>query len=107
MAGLSKIVCSPGFSRSVWRSLSGWQYLTGQSRDYKPRPFVRHGVTYKSMKSEISLRPMTLSDVAFADSLRAVTGWNQTIEHWNRSLAFAPQGCFIAEWNGSRAGTAT
>jgi len=59
------------------------------------------------MKSELSLRAMTASDMPFADQLRALAGWNQTIQHWNQLLALAPSGCFVAEWNGSPAGTAT
>jgi len=59
------------------------------------------------MKSGISLRPMTASDVPFADRLRGLAGWNQTIQHWNQLLALAPSGCFVAEWNGVPAGTAT
>jgi GNAT superfamily N-acetyltransferase len=50
---------------------------------------------------------MTESDLPFADSLRAEVKWNQTLGDWQRMLAQAPQGCFIAEWNGVPAGTAT
>jgi len=50
---------------------------------------------------------MTASDLAFADSLRASAGWNQTLSDWQRLLAYEPDGCFLAEWEGSPAGTAT
>ena len=50
------------------------------------------------------LRP---EDLPFADSLRAQVGWNQTLDDWRRFLALEPDGCFLAEWNGTPAGTAT
>jgi GNAT superfamily N-acetyltransferase len=59
------------------------------------------------MNSKIHLRLMTPSDLAFADALRALAGWNQTLGDWQRLLAHEPGGCFIAEWDGSPAGTAT
>jgi len=68
------------------------------------------------MKPEITLRPMTRSDLPFADSLRALAGWNQTLADWERLLSLSTTpgsglvsepGCFIAEWNGSPAGTVT
>src|SRR5437016_1608350 len=68
------------------------------------------------MKSEITLRQMTPADLTFADSLRALAGWNQTLDDWKRLLALSvidlslpdsEAGCFIAEWQGASAGTAT
>ncbi len=68
------------------------------------------------MKREIVLRPMTATDLPFADSLRALAGWNQTLADWERLLSLSTTpgsgvalrpGCFIAEWNGSPAGTVT
>ena len=53
------------------------------------------------------LRTLTPADLAFADSIRALAGWNQTLADWKRFLATEPQGCFLAEWNGNPAGTAT
>jgi ribosomal protein S18 acetylase RimI-like enzyme len=50
---------------------------------------------------------MTAADVPFADSLRAHAGWNQLPADWERFLATEPDGCFVAEWSGSPAGTAT
>jgi len=68
------------------------------------------------MKPEISLRQMTPADLAFADSLRALAGWNQDLEYWKllltlsaarRGTAHDDLGCFIAEWQDTPAGTAT
>src|SRR5437773_4937082 len=59
------------------------------------------------MKPEITLRAFTPSDLPFADSLRSIVKWNQTMNDWKRVLALSPQGCFIADWNGTAAGTAT
>ena len=57
--------------------------------------------------TSLRIRPMTRADLAFADSVRALAGWNQTLEDWQRFLATEPDGCFLAEWDGIRAGTAT
>ena len=57
--------------------------------------------------SAIAVRSMTASDLLFADSVRALAGWNQTLDDWQRLLTLSPEGCFIAEWNGTPAGTAT
>ena len=59
------------------------------------------------MKSHLHVRPMLLADLPFADSLRALVGWNQTLDDWRRFLRMQPQGCFLAEWDGAPAGTAT
>ena len=59
------------------------------------------------MNPSLHLRLMTADDLDFADSLRAVAGWNQTLDDWRDLLALEPTGCFIAEWNGTPAGTAT
>jgi GNAT superfamily N-acetyltransferase len=50
---------------------------------------------------------MLPSDLAFADSLRALAGWNQTLADWRRFLTMQPEGCFLAQWDGAPAGTAT
>jgi ribosomal protein S18 acetylase RimI-like enzyme len=55
----------------------------------------------------LRLRLLTLADLPFADSVRALAGWNQTHADWERFLATEPDGCFLAESNGSSAGTAT
>ena len=59
------------------------------------------------MNSSLRLRLLTRADLPFADSVRALAGWNQTPDDWQRFLATEPDGCFLAEWNGAPAGTAT
>jgi GNAT superfamily N-acetyltransferase len=59
------------------------------------------------MDSPLRLRLLTENDLAFADSVRALAGWNQTPADWRRLLALEPNGCFLAEWNGTPVGTAT
>jgi ribosomal protein S18 acetylase RimI-like enzyme len=64
----------------------------------------------KNMKTgakPLRVREMRHSDLPFADSLRALAGWNQTLAEWRRFLSMQPKGCFLAEWNGAAAGTAT
>lgn len=64
-------------------------------------------IDWQTVIPQLHLRPMTGDDITFADSLRAHAGWNQTLADWERLLAMEPDGCFIAEWNGALAGTAT
>jgi GNAT superfamily N-acetyltransferase len=59
------------------------------------------------MSPSLQLRLLTREDLLFADSVRALAGWNQTLGDWERFLTAAPDGCFLAEWNGAPAGTAT
>ncbi len=59
------------------------------------------------MSSPLRFRLLDREDLPFADSLRALAGWNQTLGDWERFLAIEPTGCFLAEWNGTCAGTAT
>ena len=59
------------------------------------------------MSSPLRFRLLGREDVPFADSLRALAEWNQTLGDWERFLALEPKGCFLAEWNGTPAGTAT
>jgi ribosomal protein S18 acetylase RimI-like enzyme len=59
------------------------------------------------MNRSLRVRTMLASDLPFADSLRALVGWNQTLADWRRFLKMQPEGCFLAEWDGARAGTAT
>lgn len=54
-----------------------------------------------------SLRPLAVSDLAFAHGLSRAAGWNQTERDWRRFLSLAPAGCFLVECEGRRAGTAT
>ncbi len=50
---------------------------------------------------------MQQADLDFANELRQIAGWNQTLNDWRRFLSLSPDGCFIVEWNGEAAGTAT
>lgn len=59
------------------------------------------------MSDELRLRRMEVSDLGFADSLRKMVGWNQTLQDWHRLLNLEPDGCFIAEWGDRPVGTAT
>lgn len=59
------------------------------------------------MSSPLRIRVMTEEDLSFADSVRTLAGWNQTPGDWRRFLEMEPGGCFVAEWDGSPAGTAT
>jgi GNAT superfamily N-acetyltransferase len=59
------------------------------------------------MNVPLDIRRMGEADLAFADSLRALVGWNQTPADWARLLAHEPEGCFVAELEGRPAGTAT
>jgi len=59
------------------------------------------------MSSHLLLRVLTRTDLPFADSVRDLAGWNQTLADWERFLSLEPDGCFLAEWNGASAGTAT
>jgi GNAT superfamily N-acetyltransferase len=59
------------------------------------------------MNSRLHVRTMLAADLSFADSLRELVGWNQTLADWRRFLTMQPQGCFLAEWDGAPAGTAT
>ena len=57
--------------------------------------------------NDISFRPMTESDLAGADELRRIVGWNQTLADWRRFLKLSPQGCFVATQNNCLLGTVT
>ncbi|MDA1277499.1 MAG: GNAT family N-acetyltransferase [Verrucomicrobia bacterium] len=59
------------------------------------------------MNNSVTIRGMTEGDLSFADSVRAIANWNQTKTDWMRLLSLNPTGCYVAEWNGSPAGTAT
>jgi ribosomal protein S18 acetylase RimI-like enzyme len=50
---------------------------------------------------------MVEGDVPFANELRQIAGWNQTVRDWRGYLSYDPEGCFVAEVNGRPAGTAT
>jgi hypothetical protein len=55
----------------------------------------------------IAVRRMTPADLPAAERLRAQAGWNQTRADWQRLLAWAPGGCFVAAQDGRVVGTVT
>src|ERR1051326_2165170 len=55
----------------------------------------------------VELRVMTAADLADADELRRLVGWNQTPEDWRRLLGLAPKGCFIMLHQEKLTGTVT
>ena len=59
------------------------------------------------MSRPLHLRALRADDLPFADALRALVGWNQTRDDWQRFLTMEPAGCFLAEWDGVPVGTAT
>jgi ribosomal protein S18 acetylase RimI-like enzyme len=59
------------------------------------------------VNASLELRALTAADLPFAAALRALVGWNQTLDDWRRFLAMQPDGCFLARWHGRPAGTAT
>jgi ribosomal protein S18 acetylase RimI-like enzyme len=67
------------------------------------RPFPPQLKFFKMIKN-FAIREMTMGDFEFADSLRAMAGWNQTLRDWRRFLELDSKGCFIAERNGELAG---
>jgi ribosomal protein S18 acetylase RimI-like enzyme len=50
---------------------------------------------------------MTLADLPLGLRLGGAAGWNQTEADWRRFLDLQPDGCFVAEEDGSPAGTTT
>lgn len=56
--------------------------------------------------TRVALRYLSEGDLAFADSLRAMAGWNQTVTDWQRFLALSPRGCLLAECEGQPVATA-
>jgi predicted N-acetyltransferase YhbS len=55
----------------------------------------------------IDLRLMTAADIPAAMRLCGQAGWNQTAADWQRFRHFEPEGCFVAERDGSVVGTTT
>jgi GNAT superfamily N-acetyltransferase len=55
----------------------------------------------------ISLRRMTGDDIVLGMRLKEQAGWNQTAADWQRCLELQPDGCFVAEYEGTPAGTVT
>jgi GNAT superfamily N-acetyltransferase len=50
---------------------------------------------------------MQMKEIAQADTIRDLAGWNQTEADWRRLLALAPGGCFVAAAAGVPVGTVT
>ncbi len=55
----------------------------------------------------ISIRRMTLGDVALGMRLKEQAGWNQIPADWHRFLALQPEGCFVAQWDDRPVATTT
>jgi GNAT superfamily N-acetyltransferase len=55
----------------------------------------------------LHIRILHPRDLRFADTVRALAGWNQTPADWRRLLAHEPDGCFLSEWNDVPTGTVT
>ena len=55
--------------------------------------------------SEIQIRKMEPADIATGMRLKEIAGWNQVEQDWQRFLALAPNGCFVAEEDGEIIGT--
>jgi GNAT superfamily N-acetyltransferase len=54
-----------------------------------------------------NIRTMTTDDIVLGLRLSRQAGWNQTGADWLRLLYFEPEGCFVAELDGSAIGTTT
>src|SRR5260370_7858392 len=59
------------------------------------------------MRSVASGRAMTEAGLLFGLRLSLQAGWNQTEADWRRCLDLQPDGGFVAEWDGTPAGTTT
>jgi len=55
----------------------------------------------------IEIRRMTIDDLLLGLRLSRQAGWNQTESDWRRFMNMEPEGCFVAEFNGSSVGTTT
>jgi GNAT superfamily N-acetyltransferase len=55
----------------------------------------------------IRVLPMTTADLPLGLRLGQAAGWNQTEADWRRFLDLQPDGCFVAESNGTPVGTTT
>ncbi len=56
--------------------------------------------------SGLHIRRFTTEDIDFGMQMKTLAGWNQLPEDWERFLAWEPEGCFVATWDGRPAGTA-
>lgn len=57
--------------------------------------------------AEATIRPMTVADLPRGLALSRQAGWNQTESDWQRFLDLEPDGCFVAELDGTPVGTTT
>jgi len=55
----------------------------------------------------MTVHPLRRNDLDFAQEVRSLAGWNQTLHDWERLLACEPDGCFLLKLDGQPAGTAT
>ena len=55
----------------------------------------------------LRIRGMTVADIPLGMRLKEQAGWNQVEADWRRLLDLQPDGCFVAELDGSPAGTVT
>jgi GNAT superfamily N-acetyltransferase len=55
----------------------------------------------------IRIRSMTAADLPLGLRLSREAGWNQVEADWQRFLDLQPDGCFVAEWDGTPVGTTT
>ena len=60
-----------------------------------------------TMPNMIRIRLMTFDDLTLGLRLRLQAGWNQTPADWARFLRLQPDGCFVAEVDGTPCGTVT
>lgn len=55
----------------------------------------------------IRIRQMTINDLRLGQRLTRQAGWNQIESDWRRFMDMEPQGCFVAELDGTSVGTTT
>jgi GNAT superfamily N-acetyltransferase len=55
----------------------------------------------------LHIRQMIPADIPFGMELKTLAAWNQTESDWRALLGYNPEDCFVAEWDGRPAGTAT
>lgn len=56
-------------------------------------------------QTQLHIRQMTAADIDCAMSLKDQVGWNQTPDDIRRLVEYEPEGCFIAEVDGTPVGT--
>jgi GNAT superfamily N-acetyltransferase len=55
----------------------------------------------------LRIHALTVADIPAGMHLKKQAGWNQLEADWQRLLDLQPDGCFLAELDGARAGTVT